>query len=194
MKYAKHVIVLAVLGMVLFYPTFNKPVFADEKIVDFILKACPGGPALSIPDDFVKSGNDNHGYLHEGYIDGFRIICRTKGGIIQSLHAQKQFNTGDMSAEHTYNDIIGSVLSKLLKKYNGTLVNEESRGESTNKVPYDYGEYCYYTTLKGSGKTIKSKGYQLGFWYDLGVWKRCDNYGYNGANPGNVILEFRPSN
>jgi hypothetical protein len=110
------------------------------------------------------------------------------------LHAQKQFNTGDISAEHTYNNIMGSVLAKLLKKYNGTLVNEESRGESTNKVPYDYGEYCYYTTLKGAGKTIKSKGYQLGFWYDLGVWKRCDNYGYNGANPGNVILEFRPSN
>ncbi len=195
MKYMRYVIVLTIMGMIVFSQTFNKPAFANENIVDFILKVYPGGPASTIPDDFLKSGNDdNHGYAYEGYIEGFKIVCRTKGGLIKTLHAQKQFNTGDMSAEHTYYHILAGVVSKLLKKYNGTLVNEESRGESTNKVPYDYGEYCYYMTLKGAGKSIKSKDYQLGFWYDLGVWKRCDNYGYNSSNPGNVIIEFRSSN
>ncbi|MDD4862196.1 MAG: hypothetical protein PHI33_08800 [Smithellaceae bacterium] len=195
MKSKGYIVVIAVLGMILFSPAASKPAFAYEKIVDFILKVYPDGPATAIPDDFLKSGSDDgYGFAHEGYIDGFKIICRSKGGIVKSLHAQKQFNTGDLSAEHTYYNILGSVLSKLIKKYNGTLINEKGRGESTDKVPYDYGEYCYYTALKGAGKTIKSKDYKLGFWYDLGVWKRCDNYSYNGSNPGNVIIEFRPNN
>jgi len=186
---------MAILAIMLFSPAFGKLAGADEKIIDFILKAYPDGPAAAIPEDFLRSGSDSdYGYAHEGYIDGFKIICRTKGGIIKSLHAQKQFNTGDLSAEHTYYNILGGVLAKLMKKYNGTLINEKGRGESTDKVPYDYGEFCYYTALKGAGKTIKSKDYKLGFWYDLGVWKRCDNYSYNGSNPGNVIIEFRPGN
>ncbi|HOC58777.1 MAG: hypothetical protein KBA28_01105 [Syntrophaceae bacterium] len=192
MKYIRYLMVFAICGAVMFLPTVNKTVWADEKIIDFIIKASPGGQASVIPEDFLRTGSDdNYGYAYEGYLDGFKIICRTKGGVIKSLHAQKQFNTGDMSAEHTYYNILGSVLTKLMKKYSGTLIDEKGRGESTDKVPYDYGEYCYYTALKGNGKTIKSKNYKLGFWYDLGVWKRCDNYSYNGSNPGNVIIEFR---
>ncbi|KAF0155301.1 MAG: hypothetical protein FD159_2216 [Syntrophaceae bacterium] len=188
-------IILVILGMMLFSPTFHSAAFAYEKITDFILKAYPGGPATLIPDDFLKSGSDDDfGYAHEGYIGGFKIICRTKDGRIKSVHAQKQFNAGDLSAEHTYFNILGSVLNKLLKRYNGTLINEKSRGESTDKVPYDYGDYCYYTALKGEGKTINSKDFKLGFWYDLGIWKRCDNDGYNSSSPAKVIIEFRPSN
>lgn len=195
MKHKRYIIVLAILGIMLLSPPFNHTALANEKIVDFILKVYPGGPATLIPDDFFKSGSDDdYGYAHEGYIDGFKIICRTKSGKIKSVHAQKQFNTGDMSAEHAYFNILGSVLTKLIKRYGGTLVNEKGRGENTDKVPYDYGEYCYYTALKGEGKTIKSKEFNLGFWYDLGIRKRCDNDGYNGSNPGTVIIEFRPSN
>ena len=195
MKPKTSMIILAIWGMLLFSPPFNSAAFAYDNIVDFILKVNPGGPAAVIPEDFFKSGSDDdYGYAHEGYIDGFKIICRTKSGKVKSIHAQKQFNTGDMSAEHTYFNILGSVLNKLIKKYNGTLVNEKGRGENTDKVPYDYGEYCYYTALKGEGKTIKSKEFKLGFWYDLGIRKQCDNDGYNGSNPGTVIIEFRPSN
>lgn len=195
MKIRKHLIILALFGMMLFSPPFNNPAFAYEKIVDFMLRAYPGAPSSVIPDDFIKSGSeDDYGYAHEGYLDGFKIICRTKGGRVKSLHAQKQFNTGDLSAEHTYFNILGSVLNKLIRRYSGTLVNEKGRGESTDKVPYDYGEYCYYTALKGEGKTIKSKDFKLGFWYDLGIWKRCDNNSYNSSNPGTVIIEFKPTN
>ncbi|MEN6469136.1 MAG: hypothetical protein ABFD45_09340 [Smithella sp.] len=195
MKCKTFLIILAIGGMLLFSPLFHPAAFAYDKIVDFILKVNPGGQASVIPDDFLKSGSDDdYGYAHEGYIDGFKIICRTKNGKIKSVHAQKQFNTGDLSAEHTYFNILGSVLNKLVKKYNGTLINEKGRGENTDKVPYDYGEYCYYTALKGEGKTIKTKDFKLGFWYDLGIRKQCDNEGYNGSNPGTIIIEFRPIN
>ncbi|PKN19012.1 MAG: hypothetical protein CVU71_09535 [Deltaproteobacteria bacterium HGW-Deltaproteobacteria-6] len=193
MKFKRLMIISVISGLMLFSPLHCIAAFANEKMVDFILKTYPGGSASLIPEDFFKSGSDDdYGYAYEGYIDGFKIICRTKGGKIKSVHAQKQFNTGDLSAEHTYFNILGGVLNKLIKKYNGTLVNEKGRGENTDKVPYDYGEYCYYTALKGEGKTIKSKDFKLGFWYDLGIWKRCDNDGYNSSNPGNVIIEFRP--
>ena len=194
MTHKTFTIILAILGMMLFSPPFHSAAFAYEKIVDFILKTYPGGPATLIPDDFLKSGSDDDfGYAHEGYIDGFKIICRTKGGKIKSVHTQKQFNAGDLSAEHTYFNILGGVLNKLLKRYNGTLTNEKGRGESTDKVPYDYGDYCYYTALKGEGKTINSKDFKLGFWYDLGILKRCDNDVYNSSSPAKVIIEFRPS-
>jgi hypothetical protein len=195
MKCKIFMITLAVFGIMLISLQINSTAFAYEKIADFILKAYPGGPATAISDDFLKSGSDDdYGYAYEGYIDGFKIICRTKNGRIKSVHAQKQFNTGDLSAEHTYFNILGSVLNKLMRRYNGTLVNEKGRGESTDKVPYDFGDYCYYTALKGEGKTIKSKDYKLGFWYDLGIWKRCDVDSYNSSNPGTVIIEFRPNN
>lgn len=195
MKYLKYIVIIAIWASICFFSALQKPVWADEKVIDFIIKASPGSQIWEIPEDFIKTGNaENQDQVHEGYIDGFKIICRSKGGVIKSLHAQKQFNTGDMSAEHTYYNILGGALAKLLKKYNGTLVDEKGRGESADKAPYDYGEYCYYMALRGSGKTIKSKKYQLGFWYDLGVWKRCDNYGYNSSNPGNVIIEFRANN
>jgi len=194
MKCKRYLMILAILGMMSFFSPFNRTAFAYEKIADFILKVYPGGPASLIPDDFIKSGtDDDYGYAYEGYIGGFKIICRAKGGKIKSVHAQKQFNTGDLSAEHTYFNILGSTLGKLVKKYNGTLANEKGRGESTDKVPYDYGDYCYYTALKGEGKTIKSRDYKLGFWYDLGIWKRCDNDSYNSSTPGTVIIEFRPN-
>ncbi len=195
MKRKTFMILSVIFGMMLFSPPFHPTSFASEKMVDFILKAYPGGPATFIPDDFLKSGSDDdHGYAHEGYLDGFKIICRTKSGKIKSIHAQKQFNTGDLSAEHTYFNILGGVLNKLLKRYNGKVTNEKGRGESTDKVPYDDGDYCYYTALKGEGKTIHSKDFKLGFWYDLGIRKHCDNVGYNSSNPGKVIIEFRPSN
>ena len=168
---------------------------AEESIADFILRVNPGASANSIPEDFLRSGSDDdYGYAYEGYVNGFKVVCRAKNGIVKLVHAQKQFNTADLSAEHTYFGILGKVLSKFIKKYNGTLVTEKSRGESTNKVPYDFGEYCYYTALKGEGKTIKSKEFNLGFWYDLGMWKRCDNDKYNSSNPGTVIIEFKPVN
>lgn len=195
MKRKASLIILGILGMILFSSPVNSAASASDKIADFILKVHPGGPSSFIPDDFIKSGTDeDYGYAYEGYIDGFKIICRTKSGKIKSVHAQKQFNTGDLSAEHAYFNILGSVLGKLMKKYNGTLINEKGRGESTDKVPYDYGDYCYYTALKGEGKAIKSKEYRLGFWYDLGIWKRCDNDSYNSSTPGTVIIEFRPAN
>jgi len=195
MKCKSYVGFLAIAGIILFVPPLNSTVFAYEQMVDFILKAAPGAPASAIPDDFIKSGtDDDYGHAHEGYIGGFKIICRTKSGKIKSIHAQKQFNTGDLSAEHTYFNILGGVLGKLVRRYNGTLINEKGRGESTDKAPYDYGDYCYYTALKGEGKTIKSKDYKLGFWYDLGIWKRCDNESYNSSTPGTVIIEFRPMN
>ncbi|HBJ75990.1 MAG TPA: hypothetical protein DDY86_11025, partial [Syntrophaceae bacterium] len=93
MKSKGYIVVIAVLGMILFSPAASKPAFAYEKIVDFILKVYPDGPATAIPDDFLKSGSDDdYGFAHEGYLDGFKIICRSKGGKIKSLHAQKQFN------------------------------------------------------------------------------------------------------
>ena len=194
MRFKTLMIIYAVAGMVLFSPQFSSTSFAFEKIVDFILKANPGAQASAIPEDFIKSGSDDdYGYAYEGYIDGFKIICRTKSGKVKSLHAQKEFNTSDVSAEHTYYNILGNALGKLMKRYNGTLFVEKGRGESTDKVPYDFGEYCYYTALKGEGKTIKSKEFNLGFWYDLGIWKRCDNDKYNGSNPGTVIIEFKPA-
>jgi hypothetical protein len=193
MRFKTPMITFAIAGMIMLSPQFSSPSFAFEKIVDFILKANPGAPASAIPEDFLKSGtDDDYGYAYEGYIDGFKIICRTKNGKVKSIHAQKQFNTSDLSAEHTYYNILGNVLNKLMKRYNGTLFNEKGRGETTDKVPYDFGEYCYYTALKGEGKTIKSKEFNLGFWYDLGIWKRCDNDRYNGSNPGTVIIEFKP--
>ena len=183
------------MGVVLLYPLFYSSSFAYEKIADFIIKASPGAPATAIPEEFLRSGSDDdYGYAYEGYMDGFKIICRTKSGRVKSIHAQKQFNTADLSAEHTYYNILGSVLNKLIKKYNGTLYVEKGRGETTDKVPYDFGEYCYYTALKGEGKTVKSKDFNLGFWYDLGIWKRCDNDKYNGSNPGTIIIEFKPTN
>lgn len=176
-------------------PLLTSTSLANENIVNFILRVNPGAAASAIPDDFIRSGSDDdYGYAYEGYIDGFKIICRTKSGVIKLVHAQKQFNTADLSAEHTYFNLLGKVLNKLIKKYNGTLVTEKGRGESTNKVPHDFGEYCYYTALKGEGKTIKSNEFNLGFWYDLGIWKRCDNDKYNSSNPGTVIIEFKPVN
>lgn len=136
MKNKRYWLIVAVLGMMLAYPAFGRPAFAYEKIVDFILKVYPDGPASAIPDDFLKTGSDDgYGFAHEGYIDGFKIICRSKGGIVKSLHAQKQFNTGDLSAEHTYYNILGSVLAKLMKKYNGSLVNEKGRGKAPTRCP-----------------------------------------------------------
>jgi hypothetical protein len=189
----RKLIIYLIIGAVLFFSQ-NTTASAYENIVDFILHASPGSPASTIPDDFLRSGSDDdYGYAYEGYIEGFKIICRTKNGRVKSVHAQKQFNTADLSTEHTYYNILGNVLNKLIKKYNGTLVNEKGRGESTDKVPYDFGEYCYYTALRGEGKTIKSKDFNLGFWYDLGIWKRCDNDKYNSSNPGTVIIEFKPT-
>jgi len=184
-----------ITAALLLTPYFNSRAWASEKIADFILRVNPGVPATAISEDFIRSGSDDdYGYAFEGYVDGFKIICRTKNGKVKSVHAQKQFNTADLSAEHTYYNILGNVLSKLLKKFSGTLVNEKGRGESTDKVPYDFGEYCYYTALKGEGKTIKSREFNLGFWYDLGIWKRCDNDKYNSSNPASVIIEFKPVN
>ena len=158
MKNRTLIILYLIIGMVLFFPQLNTTASAYENIVDFILKASPGSPSSTIPDDFLRSGSDDdYGYAYEGYIEGFKIICRTKNGRVKSVHAQKQFNPADLSTEHTYYNILGNVLNKLIKKYNGTLVNEKGRGESTDKVPYDFGEYCYYTALRGEGKTIKSK-------------------------------------
>jgi hypothetical protein len=195
MKYKTVLIIFAITGMIMFFSQFNSTAFASEKIVDFILKVNPGAPATAIPEDFLRSGSDDdYGYAYEGYIDGFKIICRAKSGRVKSVHAQKEFNTADYSAEHTYYNILGNVLSKLMKKYNGTLFVEKGRGESTDKMPYDFGEYCYYTTLRGEGKTIKTKEFNLGFWFDLGSWKRCDNDKYNSSNPGKVIIEFVPAN
>ncbi len=183
------------LAALLLAPQVNSPAWASEKIADFILKVNPGSPAAAIPEDFIRSGSDDdYGFAFEGYIDGFKIICRAKNGKVKSVHAQKQFNTADLSAEHTYYNILGIVLNKLMKKFSGTLVKEKGRGESTDKVPYDFGEYCYYTALKGEGKTIKSREFNLGFWYDLGIWKRCDNDKYNSSSPASVIIEFKPAN
>jgi hypothetical protein len=194
MRYKTLIIIYAVVLFVFFLPQFNSAASAFDNIADFILKAYPGASASAIPEDFLRSGSDDdYGYAYEGYIDGFKIICRTKNGKVKSIHAQKQFNTSDLSAEHTYYNLLGSVLSKLMKRYNGTLFIEKGRGETTDKVPYDFGEYCYYTALKGEGKTIKSKDFNLGFWYDLGIWKRCDNDKYNSSNPGTVIIEFKPT-
>jgi len=192
----KYMIIVFVSALTMFLsPLLTSTSLANENIVNFILRVNPGAAASAIPDDFIRSGSDDdYGYAYEGYIDGFKIICRTKSGIIKLVHAQKQFNTADLSAEHTYFNLLGKVLNKLIKKYNGTLVTEKGRGESTNKVPHDFGEYCYYTALKGEGKTIKSNEFNLGFWYDLGIWKRCDNDKYNSSNPGTVIIEFKPVN
>jgi len=192
----KYMIIVFVSALTMFLsPLLTSTSLANENIVNFILRVNPGAAASAIPDDFIRSGSDDdYGYAYEGYIDGFKIICRTKSGVIKLVHAQKQFNTADLSAEHTYFNLLGKVLNKLIKKYNGTLVTEKGRGESTNKVPHDFGEYCYYTALKGEGKTIKSNEFNLGFWYDLGIWKRCDNDKYNSSNPGTVIIEFKPVN
>jgi hypothetical protein len=195
MKYKILIIIFAVVGMISFIPQLNSIALAHENIVDFVLKVNPGAPAAAIPEDFLRTGNDDdYGYAYEGYVAGFKIICRTKNGKVKSVHAQKQFNTADLSAEHVYYDILGNVLNKLIKKYNGVLFNEKGRGESTDKVPFDYGEYCYYTALKGEGKTIKAKDFNLGFWYDLGIWKRCDNDKYNSSTPATIIIEFKPAN
>jgi len=173
----------------------NSTALAYERIVNFILNASPGSPASAIPEEFIRSGSDDdYGFAYEGYLDGFKIICRSKGGKVKTIHAQKQFSTSDLTAEHTYYNILGSVLSKLIKKYNGTLVSEKGRGETTDKVPYEFGDYCFFTALRGEGKTIKSKEYNLGFWYDLGIWKRCDNDKYNSSIPATVIIEFKPTN
>jgi hypothetical protein len=194
MRY-KIVMIIFAGAMMLFFPQLNSTALAYENIVDFILKVNPGASASAISDDFLRTGNDDdYGYAYEGYISGFKIICRTKNGKVKSVHAQKQFNTADLSAEHAYYNILGNVLSKLMKKYNGELFNEKGRGESTDKVPFDYGEYCYYTALKGEGKTIKTKDFNLGFWYDLGIWKRCDNDKYNSSTPATIIIEFKPAN
>jgi len=193
MKHKTVMIIFAVCGMMLFFFQLHSQAWADEKIVDFILRVNPGAPASAIPEDFMRSGSDDdYGYAYEGYIDGFKIICRAKSGRVKSVHAQKEFNVSDFTSEHVYYNILGGVLNKLMKKYNGTLFQEKGRGESTDKIPHDFGEYCYYTTLRGEGKTIKSKDYSLGFWFDLGSWKRCDNDKYNSSNPAKVIIEFKP--
>lgn len=195
MRYKTFMIVLSVCAAMLIFPPMSSQTWAYEKIVDFILKVNPGASAASIPDDFIRSGSDDdYGYAYEGYIDGFKIICRAKSGRVKSVHAQKEFNTADFASEHTYYNILGGALNKLMKKYNGSLFQEKGRGESTDKLPYDFGEYCYYTTLRGEGKTIKAKDCSLGFWFDLGSWKRCDNDKYNSSNPGKVIIEFKPEN
>jgi hypothetical protein len=195
MRYKTSMIVFAIVGMMMFFSQLNFPAFAYDKIDDFILKVNPGAQASAIPDDFLRSGSDDeYGYAYEGYIDGYKIICRAKNGRIKSVHAQKEFNTADLSAEHAYYNLLGNVLAKLMKKYNGTLFIEKGRGESTDKMPYEFGEYCYYTALRGEGKTIKAKEFNLGFWFDLGIWKRCDNDKYNSSNPGKVIIEFKPAN
>jgi hypothetical protein len=194
MKYKTSMIIFAIAGM-LFLSQLNSAVFAYDNIADFVLKVNPGAPVAAIPDDFLRSGSDDdYGYAYEGYIDGFKIICRAKNGRIKSVHAQKEFNTSDLSAEHAYYNILGNVLTKLLNKYNGTLYNEKGRGENTDKMPYEFGEYCYYTSLRGEGKTIKTKDYNLGFWFDLGIWKRCDNDKYNSSSPAKLIIEFKPAN
>jgi hypothetical protein len=184
-------IFFAVLGITMLFPRLSSIAYSYD-ISDFILKVNPGASASLIPDDFLKTGKDDEkGFAYEGYIDGYKIICRTKSGRIRSVHAQKEFNTADYSAEHTYYNILGSVLARLMKKYNGTLVTEKGRGENTDRMPHDFGEYCYFTTLRGEGKTIKTKDFNLGFWFDLGSWKRCDNDKYNSSNPGRVIIEFK---
>jgi hypothetical protein len=185
----------AVMAMALCFWQSNSTAQAFDNMADFVLKVNPGAQASSIPDDFLRSGSDDeYGYAYEGYVDGYKIICRTKAGRVKSVHAQKEFNTSDYSAEHAYYNILGSVLTRLIKKYNGTLFTEKGRGESTDRMPYDFGEYCYFTTLRGEGKTIKTKDSSLGFWFDLGSWKRCDNDKYNSSNPGKVIIEFKPAN
>jgi hypothetical protein len=195
MRYKNLMVIMAIVGMMLSFPQFNSTASAYETIADFILKVNPGAAAAAIPEDFLRSGNDDdYGYAYEGYVEGFKIICRTKSGRVKSVHAQKQFNTADLSAEHAYYNILGNVLIKLLKKYNGSLFDEKGRGENTSKVPYDFGEYCYYTALKGEGKTIKAKDFNLGFWYDMGIWKRCDNDKYNSSTPATIIIEFKPVN
>lgn len=195
MRHKKSMIIFAIVGMMLFSSQLNLTALAHENITDFILKVNPGAPATAIPEDFLRSGSDDeYGYAYEGYIDGYKIICRAKNGRVKSVHAQKEFNTADLSAQHAYNNILGSVLNKLMKKYNGTLFIEKGRGESTDRMPYEFGEYCYYTALRGEGKTIKTKEFNLGFWFDLGIWKRCDNDKYNSSNPGKVIIEFKPVN
>lgn len=194
MKY-KTMMVIFVIAGALFFLKLNSTAMAYENIVDFILKVNPGAAATEISEDFIRSGsNDDYGYAYEGYVDGFKIICRAKDGRVKSVHAQKEFNTADFSAEHTYYNILGKALNKLMKKYNGALFVEKGRGESTDKMPYDFGEYCYFTTLRGEGKTVKTKDFNLGFWFDLGSWKRCDNDKYNSSNPGKVIIEFKPVN
>ncbi len=195
MKHKTSRIIFAVVGMTLLFLKFNSAALAYENISDFILKVNPGAQASTIPEDFLRSGSDDeYGYAYEGYIDGYKIICRAKNGRVKSVHAQKEFNTADLSTQHAYNNILGNVLVKLMKKYNGTLFIEKGRGESTDKMPYEFGEYCYYTALRGEGKTIKTKEFNLGFWFDLGIWKRCDNDKYNSSNPGKVIIEFKPAN
>jgi len=195
MRYKTALIIFAAVVMVLCGSRINSDASAYDRFVDFILKVHPGAPAAAIPDDFLRSGSDDeYGFAYEGYLDGFKIICRAKSGRIKSVHAQKEFNTADYGAEHTYYNILGNVLVKLIKKYNGALFNEKGRGESTDKMPYEFGEYCYFTTLRGEGKTIKTKEFDLGFWFDLGTWKRCDNDKYNSSNPGKVIIEFKPAN
>jgi hypothetical protein len=188
------IIILAACGALFFSQSASMAV-AYDNIADFILRVNPGASVAAIPDDFLRSGSDNeYGYAYEGYIDGYKIVCRAKNGRVKSVHAQKEFNTSDFSTEHAYYNILGSVLARLMKKYNGTLFSEKGRGESTDRMPYDFGEYCYYTTLRGEGKTIKTKDSNLGFWFDLGSWKRCDNDRYNSSNPGRVIIEFKPVN
>jgi hypothetical protein len=195
MRHKTVMITFAIVGLMLFFSQFNSTASAYENIADFILKVNPGAPATAMPEDFLRSGSDDeYGYAYEGYIDGYKIICRTKNGRVKSVHAQKEFNTADHSAEHAYYNILGVVLNKLIKKYNGALFNEKGRGESTDRMPYEFGEYCYYTALRGEGKTIKTKEFNLGFWFDLGIWKRCDNDKYNSSNPGKVIIEFKPAN
>ena len=195
MRHKRSMIIFAIVGMMLFSSQLNFTASAHENITDFILKVNPGAQASGIPEDFLRSvSDDEYGYAYEGYIDGYKIICRAKNGRVKSVHAQKEFNTADLSAQHAYNNILGSVLNKLMKKYNGTLFIEKGRGESTDRMPYEFGEYCYYTALRGEGKTIKTKEFNLGFWFDLGIWKRCDNDKYNSSNPGKVIIEFKPVN
>jgi hypothetical protein len=195
MRYKTLMIIFAITVMMLLFSQLNSTASADEKIIDFILKVNPGAPASAISEDFIRSGSDDdYGYAYEGYLDGFKIICRAKSGRVKSVHAQKEFSTADYGAEHTYYNILGALLTKLIKKYNGTLFTEKGRGESTDKMPYDFGEYCYFTTLRGEGKTIKTKDYNLGFWFDLGSWKRCDNDKFDSSNPGKVIIEFKPVN
>ncbi|PKN77252.1 MAG: hypothetical protein CVU52_01340 [Deltaproteobacteria bacterium HGW-Deltaproteobacteria-10] len=195
MKYKTSKIIFAVVGMTLLFLQLNSAASAYDNISDFILKVNPGAQASAIPEDFLRSGSDDeYGYAYEGYIDGYKIICRAKNGRVKSVHAQKEFNTADLSTQHAYNNILGNVLVKLMKKYNGTLFIEKGRGESTDKMPYEFGEYCYYTALRGEGKTIKTKEFNLGFWFDLGIWKRCDNDKYNSSNSGKVIIEFKPAN
>lgn len=195
MKLKTFTFACALAAVISFLPQLISTSLAYEKIANFIINASPGSPASAIPEDFIRSGSDDdYGFAYEGYLDGFKIICRSKGGKVKTIHAQKQFNTSDLAAEHTYYNILGSVLNKLIKKYNGTLVAEKGRGETTDKAPYEFGDYCFFTALKGEGKTIKSREYNLGFWYDLGIWKRCDNDKYNSSNPATVIIEFKPTN